>query len=306
MFFFSVSLSCLYQSYLNSYSSSRRLTNILATFRKLLPDTYQFDFVDGPYPDGPAAGIDLFYPPPYYKLYEHFTLESISEGHKWLLAYIKGTHPLSAIIAPDRPGSLTPPAHGPYDIVMCFSQGCSLASSLLLYNQIQHPNAPPLFKGAIFICGGVPLDVVASLGVEVTDEAREIDESSKVALMMQGSTEAILRDGYARWTGGFDPFAADEEGEEKSAALAGQKKRMVFGIDVARIPHETKIPIPTVHVFGSKDPRFPASVTLAQFCSDGLRRTYDHLGGHEIPRKKEVSQRITELVEWCVLMAGRW
>lgn len=64
--------------------------NATATFRKLLPDAYRFDFVDGPYPDGPAAGIDLFYTPPYYKLYERFTLESLNEGHKWLLSYIKG------------------------------------------------------------------------------------------------------------------------------------------------------------------------------------------------------------------------
>jgi hypothetical protein len=200
---------------------------------------------------------------------------------------------------------MTSQENGPYDIVMCFSQGCSLASSLLLYNQTQEPNSPPLFKAAIFICGGVPLDVVASLGIDVTDEAREIDQSSKVALQEQGSSEAILRDGYARWTGGFDPFAADEQEGEKGAA-AGQKKRMVFGIDVARIPREMKIPIPTVHVFGSKDPRFPASVTLAQFCNDGVRRTYDHLGGHEIPRKRDVSESIAELVEWCVLMAERW
>lgn len=92
----------LHERYLNRYLSSGSLTHILATFRKLLPETYEFDFIDGPHPDGPAAGIDLFYQPPYFKLYEHFTLESVSEGHKWLLAYIKGTHPHSAIITPDQ------------------------------------------------------------------------------------------------------------------------------------------------------------------------------------------------------------
>jgi len=178
---------------------------------------------------------------------------------------------------------------------MCFSQGCSIAGSLLLYNQTLHPNSPPLFKAAMFICGGVPLDVLSSLGIDVTDVARELDQSSKIALEQQASSEAILRDGYERWGTGFDSFSADpEEGSGK--------RRMVFGIDVARIPREMKIQIPTVHVYGAKDPRFPASVTLAQFCDEAVRRTFDHGGGHEIPRRRDVSETMAELVEWCTLI----
>jgi hypothetical protein len=182
---------------------------------------------------------------------------------------------------------------------MCFSQGCSLAGSLLLYNQTLHPDSARLFKAAIFICGGVPLDVLASLGVDVTDEARDLDQSSKIALQQQASSEAILRDGYDRWTAGFDPFSAHVE-------QGSGERKMVFGIDVAHIPREMKIPIPTVHVYGAKDPRFPASVTLAQFCDGAVRRTFDHQGGHEIPRKRDISESIAELVEWCAMMAERW
>ena len=182
---------------------------------------------------------------------------------------------------------------------MCFSQGCAVAGSLLLYNQSLYPNAPPLFKAAVFICGGVPLDVLAALGVDVTDEARELDQSSKIALQQRASSAAILRDGYDRWGAGFDPFSAKPvEGSDE--------KKMVFGIDVARIPRQMKIPIPTVHVYGAKDPRFPASVTLAQFCDEAVRRTFDHAGGHEIPRKRDISETVAELVEWCTLMAERW
>jgi hypothetical protein len=181
---------------------------------------------------------------------------------------------------------------------MCFSQGCSVAGSLLLYNQSLYPNAPPLFKAAIFICGGVPLDVLASLGIDVTDEARELDQSSKIALQQRASSAAILRDGYDRWGAGFDPFSAipGEDGD----------KKMVFGIDIMRITREMKIPIPTVHIYGAKDPRFPASVTLAQFCDEAVRRTFDHQGGHEIPRNMAASETIAELVKWCTLMAERW
>lgn len=171
-----------------------------------------------------------------------------------------------------------------------------MASSLLLYNQSLYPNSAPLFKAAIFICGGVPLDVLASLGVEVTSEARELDRSSRVALQQQASTEAILRDGYNRWGSGpndFSAYQAEEFG----------KREMVFGIDVTRIPRQMKIQIPTVHVYGAKDPRFPASVTMAQFCDEAVRRTFDHGGGHEVPRKRDVSKAIAEMVEWCVSLA---
>jgi hypothetical protein len=185
---------------------------------------------------------------------------------------------------------------------MCFSQGCSVAGSLLLYNQAQNPTAAPLFKAAMFICGGVPLDVLASLGIDVTEEARALDDASKIALQQRASSEAILRDGYERWGEGFDPFSANLH---ESGDGDGEKK-VVFGIDVARIPQATKIPIPTAHVYGAKDPRFPASVTLAQMCDEAVRRTFDHGGGHEIPRKSAVSETMAELVEWCGLMAERW
>jgi hypothetical protein len=142
----------------------------------------------------------------------------------------------------------------------------------------------------------VPLDVLSSLGVSITQEALDWDLSSKTELQNRASSAAILRDGEDRWGLGFDPFTADPD----------SKTKMVFGIDVARIPREVRIAIPTVHVYGSRDPRFPASVTLAQFCDEGVRRTFDHGGGHEIPRKKDVSAMLAELVEWCGMMVERW
>jgi hypothetical protein len=142
----------------------------------------------------------------------------------------------------------------------------------------------------------VPLDVLSSLGITITQEALDWDLSSKAELQNRASSAAILRDGVDRWGLGFDPFTADPDG----------KTKMVFGIDVARIPREMKIAIPTVHVYGSKDPRFPASVTLAQFCNESVRRTLDHGGGHEIPRNEDVSAMLVELVEWCGMMVERW
>jgi pimeloyl-ACP methyl ester carboxylesterase len=187
---------------------------------------------------------------------------------------------------------------------MNFSQGCSLTSSLLLYQQAQQPSQPPLFKVAIFICGGVPLDVVEELGVNVTQEARDWDSSSKAQLEARASSAAILREGRERWGAGFDSLESVPSSSSSEAATTAPTN--IFGIDFSLVKPELRIRIPTVHVYGARDPRFPASVTLAHFCDSSMRRTFDHGAGHEIPRARPVSERLAELLEWAAMMADRW
>ncbi|RDW58261.1 hypothetical protein BP6252_13672 [Coleophoma cylindrospora] len=216
-------------------------------------------------------------------MYEHMTLESIKDGHQWLAKYIQ--------------------ENGPYDAVMGFSQGCSLASSFLIAYRSDNPHTAPPFKAAIFICGGIPVDVLSSYGIDVTQEALDWDRSSKIDLMNQASSEAILRDGKNRWGPRFSSYDNLETAYSQEG-INSSKSTMVFGIDVAKIPKEMKIPIPTVHIFGSRDPRFPASLTLAQFCDERLRRLFDHGGGHEVPRTTNCSTALADSVQWCAKMVG--
>ena len=137
----------------------------------------------------------------------------------------------------------------------------------------------------------------------MTQEAHDWDQSSKIALMSEASSEAILREGKHRWGAKFASTDNPDNGYSYGG-LNGAKSSMVFGIDVAKIPKKMKISIPTVHVFGSRDPRFPASVTLAQFCDEGIRRTFDHGSGHEIPRTTNCSSILADSVQWCTKMAG--
>ncbi|KAG9241412.1 serine hydrolase FSH [Calycina marina] len=211
-----------------------------ASFRTLQDDSYEFDFVDAPYACEPAAGIDLFYSPPFHSFYDP-NIESIKKGHQWLLAYID--------------------LHGPYNGAMDFCQGCALTASLLLYH----------------------------LGFGVSDGARRIDGSSNLQLMENASNAAILKDGTQRWGEGFDASVKDD-------------KSNVSGFKFEEISKECLIQTPTVHVYGARDPRYPSSMTLSRFCSSAARRTYDHGGGHDIPRMKNVSVMIRELVEWCAMM----
>ncbi|MCJ1476778.1 hypothetical protein MMC13_005447 [Lambiella insularis] len=238
-----------------------------------------FDFVNGPHPAPAAPGIDLFYSPPYYSYIQPATPSGMADAYAWLRAYIA--------------------QYGPYDGVMTFSQGGALVAGMLLHQAVNTPHEPLPFECAVFICSGLPLAVLDDLGVPLSAKARDIDRQSISALSSQASSAAILAAGVERWRGvEVEGFV---EGEEVSA-------RDFFGLDFESFPRGWRIEMPTVHVYGRRDPRYPASRILAQFCREGGRVEFDHGAGHEIPRRKEVSEAIARRVEEVVgrVEGGLW
>ncbi|KAL8748148.1 MAG: hypothetical protein Q9190_000043 [Brigantiaea leucoxantha] len=245
------------------------------SFRSRLGPEFSFDFVDGFLPSTPAAGVDLFYSPPYYSFWNDTAIKEIRKAHRWLKDYLE--------------------RHGPYDGVMCFSQGCSLIASFCLYHQAETPDQPLPFKSAIFICGGCPLQALEDLGIHVSQEAWDINDSSSKALSTQASSDAILKSGTNRWIS----LASSKPGSKDFFDSAN-----VYGLDFTQIPRHLRIKIPTVHIYGAKDPRYPSSLQLVHLSEPGLRKTYDHGGGHDVPRTSDVSETIAHLVEWNALTAG--
>mgnify|MGYP002717973311 FL=1 len=238
-----------------------------ATFRAKLPDDIQFDFIDGPFKSDAAAGIDIFYNPPYYSFWENDSVDSIRATYDWLTDHIA--------------------KNGPYDLALMFSQGCVLGSSALLFHQEETPHLPPPFKAAIFVCGGASLSVLEEMGFHVSAEARERDRASRAALAQQATSSAVLAQGANRWTGlkTLDSGLSEDELRKE-------------------ITSPYRINVPTVHIYGSKDPRWAAGVHLSGICEPSKRRTYDHGGGHEIPRTAVVSNSIAELFQWAVAQSG--
>ncbi|KAJ5560307.1 hypothetical protein N7513_002706 [Penicillium frequentans] len=45
---------------------------------------------------------------------------------------------------------------GPFDAVLGFSQGAALAAAMIIQHAKANPGAPPLFRAAVFLCGGAP------------------------------------------------------------------------------------------------------------------------------------------------------
>lgn len=241
--------------------------------RAKLDKAYEFDFVDAPFYCEPAPGIKVLFESGHYAWWPKVTINAIRGAHKWLIDYLE--------------------ENGPYDAVMGFSQGCSLIGSFLLYHYRETPDEPLPFKAAIFICGGLPLPVLDDLGLPLSQRVYEInDETVRLLKKRAGALTDLannldsIQPGKGLWddTKGLlhDPDVIPDESD-------------VFGLDFTIMPKNVFIQIPTLHIYGAKDPRWPASLQLAHFCA--RRKMYDHRGGHDIPRSTDVSKSIATLIE---------
>ncbi|KAL4920650.1 serine hydrolase FSH [Aspergillus aurantiobrunneus] len=283
-----------------------------SSIRSRLTDlNLDFDFLDGPYPSPPAPGIDLFYPPPYYSYYaetpQDTTIDTITTTHAWL-----------ADVIAER---------GPYDVVLTFSQGTAVAAATLLLHALEverqrsktrHSDAvedgggippPPPFKSAIFICGGAPLPLLEYIGYTVSPHTKARDLASRSALASMADSSAILSLGSSRWTAsasaiansnGLGPGNNTSPYTLSALQLSFNKEDEVRG----EISGHTKIGIPTVHIYGERDPRYIAGVQLSEVCEKASRKVYNHGGGHEIPRFEAVRGAIADLVRWAVRAAS--
>ena len=198
----------------------------------------------------------------------------------------------------------------PYDAVLCFSQGCAVISSFILHHNNEHPEQSLPFKAAVFICGGIPLDTLSHMGLPVPPAAWEINNATGQQLHKKAGAageeiKALMKSGNARQAMGrglwdrTDGLIHQVPGNYDPHRLPPSLLQTdVYGLDVTRFPHCLKINIPTVHIYGIKDPRYTSSMQLAHFCAADKRKVYDHGGGHEIPRTTKVSEHIAGLLRW--------
>lgn len=297
----------------------------IASFRLKLGPTYTFDFIDGPLPSTPAPGITAFYSGPYYSFYHGSTptaaaansTSDLHAAHTFL-----DSHLLDPVNGKTR-----------YDGVMGFSQGCAVIASYIMYRQNEkqkkdHKKAGGRhdrgaaeelpFKVAVFICGGLPLGVVEDLGGVVGKECWEWDERSRKDLHTMAGGLVDLKPGMDPWALHRHPngkiLGVHQEGRIGAGRSEAATEKVDdddknadirYGLDFSKMPASITIRIPTVHIYGQKDPRAKASLLLSEFCDDdnGRKKIFGHPGGHEIPRHRNVSEEIAELVEWSGVVA---
>lgn len=171
---------------------------------------------------------------------------------------------------------------------MMFSQGCAVVLSLWLYHQSVSPDTPFPFKMAIFICGSAPVSAIPDLRIGIPD----LSKPYNLPPCPQSTSPS------ATFTIGSDQWISSRPNQTGNIDL-GQTDP-IPDLNCGQIPAKFILSIPTVHIYGSRDPVCPTSIQLAQLCESKFRKLYDHEGGHEIPRRSDISRAIAELIEWCV------
>ncbi|KAJ5901988.1 hypothetical protein N7495_002516 [Penicillium taxi] len=254
---------------------------LAAVTAHLQPSEHAFHFINGPFTSKSAAGLDLRYPDgPYYTWWQKATVPDIKAAcqnfHQYLIQHKGDT----------------------YEGVVCFSRGCLLIASYIWFHQAEKPTEALPFKAVVFLCGGPVLSVLEELGMTISEETHKWDRQTKVALRERASKEAILKWGRDRWTtvGGN----GDTDLQLDPSALIDASN--VFGLDTVQMPQQLRINIPTLHVYGRVDPRLPASLQLSYLCESTNRLTYQHEGGHNIPRSSSAAQGIARLIDECAQM----
>lgn len=101
---------------------------------------HTFDYAEGTLACPIAPEIKAYFPSTdtYYQYYDISSASSMHDALSQLHAYIE--------------------AEGPFDGVLAFSQGASLAATYLFQHAQNHPSKHLPFKCAIFFSGGRPLD----------------------------------------------------------------------------------------------------------------------------------------------------
>ncbi|KAL6715371.1 hypothetical protein ACLMJK_007637 [Lecanora helva] len=235
-------------------TSARIFESQTQSFRTHLPPYYAYDFLPGEVPMNTYKEISDFFPGPYLCYHEVNTMEAVGDVFGWVGGVVED--------------------EGPFDGVMGFSQG-----AVILYHQIHHPFSPPLFRFAIFICGGAPFSCTPSHGADVT--------------------ELYIKDGVMHGDIMHESHA-DEVEERPSSADTPEE---AFGSTVRRFNAKVdkeRLEIPTAHIYGANDVDVRKSEKLVELCEEKVRYTYVHQGGHNIPRGEETSRGIADVVRKVV------
>ena len=196
---------------------------------------------------------------------------------------------------------------GPFDGVLSYSGGASLAAQLIIKDAQDHPFKLPHerpFRFAIFINGASPLHVFKVADVELDDgPEQDVDVSS----LVEEATSMFLRPSAVRKKGQF----AEEDQPDVNrmlqllAALKG--KRLADGTPfltdgeygLTRYNASNSnilIDIPTLHVRSPIEEDRHHGLHLMEMCDPIIRNEFHHLYGHDFPRGRSEIKKIAELI----------
>lgn len=194
---------------------------------------------------------------------------------------------------------------GPFDGVLGFSQGGSLALSYLLQHEIDSPGTPPPFKFAVLFSSIVAFSADEAFAADVIDSMSEKELSalsafpdvdwSQLAPNPRALCETLAQAVGSAKRGGFISAGTDEgyfsRGDHHSA--------------IPRVMHPTlfkeRVRIPTVHFTGKKDSQLLVQLSglMQEVCDKKTMRVVEHSAGHDIPRKPDDTRAAAAAIEWA-------
>ncbi|KAL1634750.1 hypothetical protein SLS56_002152 [Neofusicoccum ribis] len=246
-------------------TNSRILRAQTESFRRLLPDHYEFFYLDGAYECGPGEGVAGVFPGPYRCYYPMPpTQGSLRQAHELVLDAV------------DR--------DGPFDVVLGFSQRNHKGRS---HDADTDADAdPPLFRAAVFLCASQPFSISPRAGL---DCSADFDLTAAATTISAGAISRSVDDGSS--SDSSSPTASSSEDED----VEGNVDATVRRFDPSHDPH--RIGIPTAHVLGKLDRWAPQGRKLVDLCAEGTALLFAHRLGHVVPRDAAASAAIAEVVE---------
>ncbi len=193
-----------------------------------------------------------------------------------------------------------------------------IIGSLILRYAHETPHLPQPFRSAIFMNCSMPWSATTDLGKDVTPlviqhqyipcTSAEADRALALEYERNPNKENMLKDErHANWGDGdlippmlkqsyHNVFAQELEKGTVRTYSDFVAHRMFPEVDKVRVP------IPTGHILGERDPLKELGTTMCEMCDPRLMLTYKHGFGHEIPaRSPRDLIRIKEVIEKTVI-----
>ncbi|KAF2667283.1 hypothetical protein BT63DRAFT_289093 [Microthyrium microscopicum] len=257
------------------------LKSQIAPVVSVLPQHFEWFFPDAEIECDPAPGVELW-PGPYRTYFVIPTTKQMKHMMDWLGEIIED--------------------EGPFDGVLGFSEGGALAYTAMMHHQETSSDGIPLFRFAIFISCALPWTWDESTGIDVTalvirgrDVPVELPE-------LQAAIEAIDKEANFDSKSWLTSTAISPALRERVAAVPKEPnnyenyhvRRMHPDYDTVRLQ------APTAHVLGRVDFAYEGGKKLRALCEPGYSQTWEHPGGHAIPRNGIDVLKIKEIIERTV------
>ncbi|RMZ80446.1 hypothetical protein DV737_g3021, partial [Chaetothyriales sp. CBS 132003] len=242
-------------------------------------------YLDGEIEAPKATSLSAFTKGTFYCYYDAFDPASVKKAHEMLNEVIE--------------------EEGPFDGIVGFSQGGSLAVAYLLQHEIDHPNEPVPFKFAAIFSSIISFtpdkayceDILQNLTEEELKALATFPETDFSVLSPDARTlfEAMAEALSAGQGGGF--LAAHPD---KDVFLRGETSR------IPRIIHpdlvKQRIRIPTIHVVGKQDDPLMVrqSELMYKVCDPTASKWLEHSGGHDVPRQVQDAKATVAALEWAI------